>query len=99
MTRPCRAFEQMHDVMSALAKPCHDAASHAHVGQETHASRQLGGKDFLLGQPGRVLERLLNIVPLEARIRSEYVIDRRTTRDLIHDYRDRIPAGGRIGEP
>jgi hypothetical protein len=50
----------MDGVVPLASEPVHDTHVHTHVGEEAHALGS-GGADLFPGEPGSVLERLLNV--------------------------------------
>ena len=59
-------FSQVKSLMAFLAEPLNDVAAYAHVGEEAH--RLLGADDLLLGEPSRVFDGLLDVLPLQVRV-------------------------------
>ena len=67
-------FTKVHRIVSVTAKPFDDAQVHAHVGEESHASR-LRRADFLACEPGSVFEGLLDVCPFQVRVPLENLLE------------------------
>lgn len=77
---------QVSGIMPLRPKPPDDREAHAHIREESQA---LGGVYLFLGQPAGVVERLLDVLPLEVRIALEDLLDGGAVRDLPDDHGDR----------
>ena len=72
-------------VVPLATEPFHHTHVHAHVGEESHEAG-LWAPDFLAGQPGRVLEGLLDVLRLEVGVALKDVSHRRAVGDLADDH-------------
>ena len=72
-------------VVPLATEPLHHTHVHAHVGEESHASN-LRASDFLAGQPGSVLQGLLDVLRLEVGVALQDVGHRRVVGDLADDH-------------
>jgi hypothetical protein len=79
---------QMDGIVTMTAQPLDDAPIHAHVGEESHASR-LARADFLARQPGRILKRPLKVRSLEVGIPRKDLLNGGAVRDLRDNHRHR----------
>ncbi len=84
--RPVKPFlAEVDRVVPLATEPFHHTNVHAHVGEESHAAG-LWDPDFLAGQPGRVLEGLLDVLRLEVGVALKDVSYQRAVGDLVDDH-------------
>jgi hypothetical protein len=53
---------EMCHIVTLRTQPFYDADRHAHVREESHPGTRSGDANFLLGEPGCVFKRLLDIL-------------------------------------
>ena len=92
-------FAEMDRIVPLGAQPLADPDIHTRVHLKAHG--RSGNVDFFFAQPGRVLDGLLNVFPLEGRVALQDFGGRGAVSDLTNDDRHRYahPTDARAPPP
>ena len=77
---------KVHRVVAGAAQPRDHLRTHTHVGKEAHDP--LRRMNFFGREPGRVFERLSNVLLFQIRMILEHLFDARSVSELTNDHGD-----------